>query len=251
MLILPILLLVIMAIDFHTNTLVTTHHSKKLAQGHRKIKIAHVTDLHSGKIGRLEKQLFYVLVEEKPDVIFITGDLATPNGDIEEYKKLLKKFKAPKGVYFVYGNWEYWEPIKGLDQLLLDANILNLTNKTKKLDENLWLVGFDDSETGSPNLEILSEIPSNTLKLALFHSPQFFESLTGKINIGFAGHGHGGQIRIPFLNALWVPAGTGKFTEGWFEKAGSHLFVSRGIGTSILPIRFNCSPELAIITIEY
>lgn len=213
--------------------------------------MAHVSDLHTKGAGSLEQQVFEILKKEKPDLIFITGDLATPSGTLEGYKVVIGELKAPKGVYFVQGNWEYWEPIPGLEELFHEFGIIDLTNHAEKLDEDLWLVGFDDSEEGNPQLEILKGLPENSVKIGLFHSPQFFDKTNRSIHLNFAGHAHGGQIRLPFIGPLWVPKGTGQYDQGWFKKNHSHLFVSRGIGTSILPMRFNCSPELAIVDLSY
>ena len=232
---------------FHTNTLEITHHQVKLSVGNSNIKIAHVTDLHTHGIGRLELQLFKALEEEKPDIIVITGDLTTPSGTLEGYIDVLEKLQTPKGVIFVQGNWEHWNPTSALH----NTKILNLTNQVYQLDTKLWLVGFDDSETGKPQLDILNNIPQNALKIGLLHSPEFFKKTASKIDLNLAGHTHGGQIRVPFLGALWLPKGSAHYDQGWFEENSSRLYVSRGIGTSLLPIRFNCSPELAIFEVSY
>lgn len=246
-----LILILAYGVYLHTNTLVITYHKVVLGPGKRKIKIAHVTDLHSKDFGKLEEQLFQSIEQELPDLIAITGDLATPSGTNEGYKSVLTKLKAPKGVFFVNGNWEYWEPISDLHLIFKEAGITDLSNHAIHLENNLWLVGFDDSEAGRPKLDILKSLPKDSIKIGLFHSPDFFEKTAGLVEVNFAGHSHGGQVRIPIAGHVWVPPGTGKYLQGWFEKNGSKLYVSRGIGTSILPIRFNCSPELAIIEITY
>lgn len=242
-----ILLSFVLGTFYHTNILEITHHQVKLSEGKRKIKIAHVTDLHTQGIGRLELQLFEALSNENPDIIVITGDLTTQGGTLEGYQDVLFKLKAPKGVYFVQGNWEHWNPTRALQ----NTKILNLTNQIHQLDETLWLVGFDDSEVGKPRLDILNNIPQNAVKIGLLHSPEFFKKTAGQVALNFAGHTHGGQVRIPFWGPLWLPQGSGNYDQGWFEENSSHLYVSRGIGTSLLPVRFNCAPELAIIDVSY
>jgi predicted MPP superfamily phosphohydrolase len=242
-----ILLAFVIGIYFHTNTLEVTHHQVKLSVGNSKIKIAHVTDLHTHGIGRLEVQLFKTLEEERPDIIVITGDLTTPGGTLDGYKDVLDKLQAPKGVYFVQGNWEHWNPTSAI----LNTKISDLTNQIHQFDKNLWLVGFDDSEAGKPQLDILNSIPQNVLKIGLLHSPEFFKKTAGKVDLNLAGHTHGGQIRVPFFGPLWLPKGSAHYDQGWFEENSTRMYVSRGIGTSILPIRFNCSPELAIFEVSY
>lgn len=239
------------AVYKHTNTLEITSHRIELAKKKRKLTIAHVSDLHTKGMGTLEKQVIDTINDSKVDLIVITGDIATPNGTHEGYISVLKNFRAPEGIYYIPGNWEYWEPIHELQTILKENNIIDLTNKTQKISENLWLIGFDDSEEGSPDLGIISNLPSSDVKIGIFHSPQFFDEVFTRTDLNLAGHSHGGQIRIPLVGSLFLPTGTGKYDQGWFKKENSKLFVSRGIGTSVLPIRFFCKPELAIIEVFY
>lgn len=238
-------------IYYHTNTLTVSHHEAILSKSGKKLKIAHISDLHTKGLGRLEQQLFEELAIEKPDLIVITGDVATPAGTPKGYRDVLRELKAPKGVFFVPGNWEYWEPIPNLSKMLHELQIIDLKNNVKEIDSGLWLIGFDDGEEGQPDLKILQSIPLSHHKISIFHSPSFFDRIATKISLNFAGHSHGGQIRIPFVESTWVPKGTEDYVQGWYVKEYSKLFISRGIGTSILPIRFNCSPELAIIEVKY
>ena len=238
-------------IYFHTNTIEVSTHKVQLDHSGRKLKIAHITDLHTKGMGRLESQLIEILASQKPDLIVITGDLTTPSGIASGYEDILKHFTAPKGVYFVQGNWEYWEPEAQLKTILKKWKITDLTNKVQKIDSRLWLIGFDDVLEGQVDEEIIKSIPPTDIKIALFHSPIFFQRLINKVNLALAGHSHGGQIRLPFLKSFWLPEGTGSYDQGWFTEGTSLLFVSRGIGTSILPIRVNCSPEIAFIEVSY
>lgn len=88
------------------------------------------------------------------------------------------------------------------------------------------------------------------LVIGLFHSPASFDSVAGSWPLALAGHTHGGQIRLPFVKPLWLPEGSGSYVAGWYEGKGSKLYVSRGVGTAMLPLRFLCRPELALITIS-
>lgn len=81
----------------------------------------------------------------------------------------------------------------------------------------------------------------------MVHSPEYFGTLAGKADLVLAGHTHGGQVRVPFLPPLWLPHGSGSYVEGWYQDGGSRLYVSRGIGNSVLEFRFNCRPELPVI----
>lgn len=249
------LFLIITFISFYSfyycpNDLEITHHKRIYNKGKNYIKIAQITDLHTTGLGTIENKLIKSLKNEKPDLIVITGDIATPNGNLEGYEEVLSQIKAPLGVYFVNGNWEYWSPIKDLEKLFIKYNIKYLNNNIVKLKSGLNLIGFDDIE-GSPEIKIIDNIQKASLNIALFHSPVFFKSIPKYIHLSLAGHSHGGQIKVPLIGALWTPNGTDKYNEGWFKNEESELYVSRGIGNSILPIRFNCRPELAIFEIKY
>jgi len=74
--------------------------------------------------------------------------------------------------------------------------------------------------------------------------------MASRVNLCLTGHTHGGQVRLPFLKPLWLPKGCGRFVEGWYEELGSCIYVNRGLGTSLLPVRFLCRPEITFITIH-
>jgi len=140
---------------------------------------------------------------KKPDIILVTGDIATPGGTTKGYEDVLSKLNAPLGVYFVQGNWEYWEPIKELEKNLKRADIIDLTNKNLHIKDDLWLIGLDDELAGSPRIDTLESVPKNSKIISIFHSPVLFESINNKTDLAFAGHSHGGQIRLPFIGLLW------------------------------------------------
>ena len=112
------------------------------------------------------------------------------------------------------------------------------------------MVGLDDAATGSPDLEIaLRGVPPDAFVIALFHSPVYFDQLAARCPLALAGHTHGGQVRIPLVPAFWLPRGSGRYLAGWYRRDAAEMYVSRGIGTSVLPMRFLCRPELAFITV--
>jgi predicted MPP superfamily phosphohydrolase len=228
-----------------------TSHQVTLGIPTKHLRIAHVTDLHTKGLGSVERQLIKTIREQKPDLIVITGDLTTPGGTPKGYEDVLSQMKAPLGVYFVQGNWEYWEPEKELAGIFRRQGITDLTNKNLKLNDVIWLAGLDDELAGSPDISVLQEIPKSKKVISLFHSPALFNSIFDQVDLAFAGHSHGGQIRLPFLGPFWTPEGTEGYDAGWFPKGRGRMYVSRGIGNSILPVRFNCKPEVAFIKVQY
>ncbi len=231
------------------NWIEVTHHHVA-APLEKPLKIAHLSDLHTTGIGFRERRLIEKLKEESPDVIVVTGDLIASEDGYTAPMELLSKFHAPLGVWFVRGNWEnrYFNDSWAKGHFPSGASLL--VNKSAEIRPGVWIVGLDDPRFGFPDLDgALKGVPDSAYKIALFHSPEFFEPSAGRYQLALAGHSHGGQIRIPFVKPFWVPGGVGRFVEGWFEKQGSRLYVTRGIGTSILPLRFLCRPELTIITV--
>lgn len=243
-------LLIIYAFWYEPNNLEVTRHVLSYGNTGKILKIAHITDLHTSGLGRLEANLIDHLSKEHPDVILISGDIATPNGTMSGYLEVLRKIKAPLGIYFVSGNWEYWTPIEDQSSLLKNSHIENIENRAIHLKDNIWILGFEDELEGQPDLSLMDQFPNDAIKIAMFHSPSFFKQVHD-IDLSLSGHSHEGQVRLPFIGALWVPDGTDKFDMGWFGKGNSKMYVSKGIGTSILPVRFLCRPELAMFNIKY
>lgn len=214
------------------------------------IKIAHLTDLHSNGIGRLERKLLAILETEKPDLILLSGDQISTDRDYEGCRELLKQFNAPLGVVVVPGNHENWFPPKAGRNYFESLGLKYLVNQNLKITDGVWVLGMDDAMTGHPDVNRAQiNVPESAFKIGLFHSPALFEEVAGRCDLIFAGHSHGGQVRLPFIAPFWLPRGCNDFVEGWFERKGSKMYVSRGLGMSVLPLRFNCRPEVAIITL--
>jgi predicted MPP superfamily phosphohydrolase len=124
-------------------------------------------------------------------------------------------------------------------------------NEAREVRPGLWLAGLDDDLSGAPDVAAAErEVPVGGFVLGLFHSPASFGRVAGRWPLALAGHTHGGQVRVPLLPPLWLPGGSGDYVAGWYEEAGSRLFVSRGVGTSIAPLRFFCRPEVALVTLR-
>jgi uncharacterized protein len=215
------------------------------------LKIAHLSDLHTRGIGRRERRLLAVLDEEKPDVILITGDTVARKNRYDGPKELYTRLRAPLGVWVVRGNWENDSPLHHERAFYQDAGVHFLLNENAELRPGVWLIGFDDPYTGVAKIDVATAgVPSDAYKIALFHSPAFFDRIAGQVNLCLAGHTHGGQVRLPFMDPLWLPRGSGRFLAGWYQENGSQMYVSRGLGWSLLPVRFLARPEITFITIH-
>ena len=232
------------------NWICKTHYT---IHGHvnQSLKIAHLTDLHTSQMGFRERSLLRALAKEKPDVIVITGDTLSPSGSYDDEAPLLNSLHAPLGVWLVRGNWENWRKLRNESEFYRRAGVNFLLNRSVPIRADVWLIGLDDPSFGQADWDkAAAGVAPGAYRIALFHSPLFFDESAGRFDLALAGHTHGGQVRIPFLPPLWLPAGIGPYKEGWFEKNGSRIYVSRGLGMTILPIRFFCRPELDFVTVE-
>jgi predicted MPP superfamily phosphohydrolase len=213
------------------------------------VVLAHLSDLHLHGFGPRERHVVEVLDREHPDVIVVTGD-TVDEGTTEPAREFLGHLHAPLGVWVVNGNWENWRKPAHERDTYASLGATLLVNEGRLVRPDIWVAGVDDSMSGHADLgAALRGAPSDAVKLALFHSPEYFDAVAPRIDLAFAGHTHGGQVRLPFFGPPWLPPGSGRFVAGWYSGANARLYVSRGIGMSIASLRFLCRPEIALISI--
>lgn len=216
------------------------------------VTIALLADPHTKELRRLERRVHAILAREKPDAIFVAGDLAHGRGRAEDVAPFLQGMSAPLGTWVVPGNWDYWRggPDAGL-AAYRRAGARTLKDEVARLRDDLVLVGLDDTLGGDPDpAGVLALATGGGAVIVLMHEPGLFEDLAGAAPLALAGHTHGGQGRLPFYGALTTPPGSGAFVDGWYEKNGSRMYVSRGLGTSVIAARFFCRPEVTMITLR-
>ncbi|MHA1568620.1 MAG: metallophosphoesterase, partial [Alphaproteobacteria bacterium] len=119
-------------------------------------------------------------------------------------------------------------------------------------DGRFYLAGIDDAFYGvAKPADAFREQPENTCTIVLSHAPCVVNRLDAyRADLVLAGHTHGGQVRLPYLGALRTPPGSGKYECGLYQLEAMKLYVNRGIGTSILPVRFLCPPEITHFTLR-
>ncbi|MEK6324011.1 MAG: metallophosphoesterase [Acidobacteriota bacterium] len=214
------------------------------------LKIVHLTDIHTYGLGRRERKMLHAVEAEQPDLIVITGDSINISSNYPGLRDVLTWLHAPLGVWVVRGNHEDWWPVKNEQEFYESAGATLLLNSSREVRDGIWLVGFDDLYGGRPDADkAFAGVPESAYRIALFHSPPYFEKAAGRCDLALAGHTHGGQVRLPLIGPLWLPQFSGKFVAGWFEQRGTRMYVNRGVGTSILDVRFLSRPEIAVITI--
>ncbi len=218
--------------------------------------IAHLTDIHLSGIGMLHRAIARAVAEAKPDLVAITGDVIDSDENLPFVTELAGMLKdSAKRVIATLGNWEHWGNVnvtalaaayeKGGAKLLGDESLL--------VDRGLELVATDDSASGSANIHrALRDAARDRPRLFLTHAPGILEGPLPRdleAALTLAGHTHGGQVRAGPA-AIVVPPGSGSFVKGVYTSAVGPLYVSRGIGTSVIPARFLCRPELPFFTLR-
>ncbi len=219
------------------------------------LRIGQLSDLHLGLLHTTANTRWGVrqMLREQPELIVITGDFVTLPQAIPTIGPLLRPLYAPLGIYAVTGNHDYWEGVAEITAEVTKLGITVLFNENRRLTwrgADFWLAGTDDMWYGAPDLDAtLAGIPAGAPTILLAHEPDFAgEAAQRGVTVQLSGHTHGGQIRLPLLGTLCLPRMGLYFAGGYFAVEGMHLYVSRGLGG--IPVRFNCRPEAAIITLR-
>jgi predicted MPP superfamily phosphohydrolase len=227
----------------------TTVH--QLAMGVRSsVTILQISDLHSSGLNRREAQILDIVERLKPDMIVVTGDSVTSGANCMRAAETLDRLSAPLGVWIVPGNWEYWmSESQGSSCLCPSVKATCLRNQAVKIRDDLWVVGIDDLMEGNPSIrETIMGVPEHAEMIVLAHEPTAFKEVTRRALV-LSGHTHGGQICLPFVGALLLPPESGGYESGWYGTGARRMYVSRGVGTSVVPARLVCGPEVALFEI--
>jgi len=230
----------------------------------RGTRIALLSDLHVGspywhlpEIARLVERVN----AEAPDLVLLAGDYVIDSVlfgtkiAAEPIADVLGELRAPLGVVAVLGNHDWWNGGQRIRRALEGRGIIVLENEAHavyKDQTRFFVVGLADALTRRIRLDAaLSGVAPGEPFLVLAHEPDIFASLTESAALMLAGHTHGGQVRLPLLGRPIVPSRYGqRYAAGHVIEDGRHLFVTTGVGTSTLPVRFGVTPEIAILTLE-
>jgi len=218
-------------------------------------RLIQVSDLHIRGYGEHEKDIAQKIKGMNADVVVLSGDAVDRPQAIPWLRSFVKELGTVP-VLHVLGNWEHWSDLS-LESLNSTGARLLLNEKwgLTKGHRRLEIIGLDDYTAGQPDLRLIAanSSPSRAeATLLVQHSPSFFDQASVSREMGaqrfdlcLAGHTHGGQVAI-FGWAPMKPVGSGRFTAGFYDVPGCRLYVSRGLGTSVTPIRFGSMPELVV-----
>ena len=246
------------------------------------LKIAMISDIHGGSNGASAEQIRRVVETtnaEEPDVIVLLGDYVSQGSTrrpvheqplrmpMNEVADNLAGLKAKHGVFAVLGNHDGWYGDADIATELTRVGYRVLQNEIAVIYENgvpLRLLGLKDhlklDSWQAFDMTVRSVVARNPREgqiVVLEHSPDilyvlnYWKHLNPHLKLMLAGHTHGGQVWLPVLGAPAVPSSVGqRYAQGHIEEEGVHMFVTSGVGTSILPFRFMVPPEVAVVTIR-
>lgn len=230
------------------------------------LRIAFLSDLHlQPSFGPERLAPALDLVQRlAPDLILLGGDYCNETlGNREHWLELcadtLRKLSAPLGVFAVFGNHDY--PVPPFDpprRPWVHAGIVPLHDESAPLSrrgDRIFLVGLRSSlSRGNRSQAVMEKLPPKTTRLILQHEPSFTpQNAAYGGSLQLSGHTHGGQIVLPFFGAPRLPAHSNGFRAGLYRPEGDRmpLYVTRGVGVLPPLLRFNCLPEVTLITLRH
>lgn len=244
--------------------------SDRIPAGFSGYRIAQVSDLHNAEFGTGNTKLLQAIFESTPNIIVITGDLIDMNHtNMDTALEFAKNAVQIAPVYYVNGNHE--AALSQYDELkagLKSVGVTVLEDETINLEHNggtITLVGLSDpnftirndvfDETPAMVSTILNDLMENEngYTILLSHRPELFETYVScGVDLVLSGHAHGGQFRLPLIGGLVAPnqGFFPKYDAGLYTDNDTNMVVSRGIGNSIIQVRFNNRPEVVLIELE-
>lgn len=238
----------------------------RLPEAFSGFRIVQVSDIHFEEY--TEPSFLRLIIHRinhlAPDMVLLTGDFISRAPMPLSFAKhaavhcaaLLRELQCPQ-KYAVLGNHDN-VATETVVHSLSENGIPVLVNRYVPIErkgQRFWLGGIDDSGTGHPILDLAIPRQPDGPVILMSHQPDFTDSIVRHprgplVDVVLAGHTHGGQVRLPFLGPLVLPPGGKKYVEGFFRFNRMQLYVNRGVGTVGLPVRFNCSPEITLFTLE-
>ena len=223
------------------------------------LRLVQLSDIHHGLYMPSERvtQAVELANRLEPDLVALTGDFVSNSVHyIEPVAEALGRLRAPLGVFAVLGNHDYRVGAHRVAAALERHAIAVLRNRHVCLargSASLFVAGVDDGRHKQDNLrQALAGTSPETTTLLLCHNPAILPLAAAcGVELILSGHTHGGQIGMPRLRSLAAARGLRlPLAHGWREFNGTKLYVSRGLGTVILPIRFRCPAEIPVLQLQ-
>jgi uncharacterized protein len=254
-------LLILNALVIEPNRFVVTYHQlpDRVSRERESLKLVQVSDLHLKQFNNRAREIAEQIDRLKPDVVLFTGDSIDKAEQLDGFDRFLATLDRATPKYAIVGNWEYWAGIdlQLLTRIYATYNCRLLINESVlhgKGDRSLLITGIDDLVSQPDLIKSLQDIAPHANHLLLAHSPAYRDTFSNeerqilakyKPQLMLSGHTHGGQLAF-FGFAPLRPPGSGRYVGGWYRDGDAMpLYVSRGLGVSVLPVRMGAVPEIS------
>lgn len=230
---------------------------KRLPKKLNGFRLVHLSDIHHSPFTNLEhiENAVEIANELAPDMFVLTGDYVSHETEyIEPMGEVLGKLEAEYGTFACLGNHDHWTDAKAVTKSLRANDITVLINEGFRFtakDVSFWLCGVDDHMLKRTDLAaaLHGSFPDE-MKMLLAHNPVIFrQAIKYNVDVMFSGHTHGGQVKIRDKEKK-ILAHRRKLTSGLHEWKNTQIYITRGIGTVVLPVRYQCPPEISLITLN-
>ena len=221
------------------------------------LRVIQLTDIHAGIYMRKQelRRLADQVIALQPDLLVLTGDYISNSMDfLPSCVEEMARIRARYGTFASLGNHEHWYgEVSAIRTIFSQYNIPLLLNTHKLIHTeygSFAVAGIDDLRAGRPDLDAaLHGLDSSVPTILLSHRPEIFPlAAANGIPLTLSGHYHGGQIKLGLLGeGISLADLVTPYPEGLYRIATSHLYVSRGIGTTFTPIRLNVPPEITVL----
>ena len=230
---------------------------RRLPEAFESFRIVQLSDIHHGPFSSREQIERAVDTANRlqPDIIALTGDyISKERHYAAPCAEMLGRLKAKYGVYAVLGNHDHWTDAALITDLFRAEGITVLINEGMHFEKNgasIWLAGVDDTMVGLEDLSLaLAGARDDEMKLLLAHNPIILRRAARvSVDLVLSGHTHGGQVAIRGERST-VRGARKRLLKGLGRLSNTQIYVNRGLGTVVLPIRYGCPPEISLLELR-
>jgi predicted MPP superfamily phosphohydrolase len=221
------------------------------------LRVVHLSDFHYGPLTNSKhlERAVKAANDLRPDLIALTGDyISHDRSYAAPCAELVGRLRARHGVYAVLGNHDHWTDAALIADLFRAEGIRVLVNEGMRVDlrgESFWLAGVDDKMVGLEDLPLaLAGSRDDELKLVLAHNPIILRrAARARVDLVLSGHTHGGQVTLRSEKSR-SGRPRRRMLRGLGRRAETQIYVTRGLGTVVVPIRYGCPPEVSSLELR-
>jgi predicted MPP superfamily phosphohydrolase len=218
--------------------------------------IMQLSDLHRGPVVGQEdvSRVVNLALQQTADLVVLTGDFVSSSaGYAASCAEALAPLAIAGNTLACLGNHDHWTDAGTVAGSLTDVGVTVLRNEGQEVADGLWTAAVDDVWERHADLDkALRQVPSGAATVLLAHEPDYADLVAtdGRVSVQISGHSHGGQVQIPLVGPLILPYLAQKYHTGEYKVGDMWLYVNRGVGTIRPAVRFNCRPEVTLLTLR-